>query len=311
MTVSEQPRHLHVSKITALVNNPVAVKELRGRMRGRRAFAVLTVYLLLLSVFVSLIYLLYSAAAGQPGSGASRQAGKVVFYTLLVVEGFLVVLVGPAFTAGAISGEKERQTYDLLRTTALRPGILVFGKLVSALGYVLLLVIATVPLQSIALTLGGVTLPELLVTQLLIIVAAITYAMVGLFFSTVSRSTLAASMLALMSIMGITFIVPLGIFLLASFIGPLFLALSSPNWIFSALLIYGGLLLAATNLPATLIASLLILTEENALFYYVQRIDSHSVPVLSPWYVFIFLYILLTLLLYWACVRRVRQVADR
>jgi ABC-2 type transport system permease protein len=301
----------HLSKVVSLVNNPVATKELRGRMRGRRAFVVLTVYLLLLSLFISLVYLVWVAAAGQPNSGAGRQAGKAVFYALLVVEGFLVVLIGPAFTVGAISGEKERQTYDLLRTTALRPGALVSGKLVSALSYVLLLVVAAVPLQSIALMLGGVSALELLVSQLLILVAAVAYAMVGLYFSAVSRSTLAASMLSLTSIMGVTFIIPLGILMIASFMGPLFLAVSSPNWVLSTLLIYGGLLLAATNLPATLITSLLLLTQENALFYTIQTIDSHPVPIFSPWYVFIFLYSMLTLLLYWACVRRVRRVADR
>ena len=37
------------------LQNPVTVKELRSRMRGRRAFVVLTVYLLLTSGFISLV----------------------------------------------------------------------------------------------------------------------------------------------------------------------------------------------------------------------------------------------------------------
>ena len=40
--------------------NPLLTKELRGRMRGARAFVVLTVYLLLISCVASIIYYSYS-----------------------------------------------------------------------------------------------------------------------------------------------------------------------------------------------------------------------------------------------------------
>ena len=85
MTASEQPGRFGATRVAALVNNPIAVKELRGRMRGRRAFVILTIYLLLLAVFISLVYLIFVAAAGSPGSTAGRQAGKVIFFALLVV----------------------------------------------------------------------------------------------------------------------------------------------------------------------------------------------------------------------------------
>jgi hypothetical protein len=47
----------------------VSAKELRGRMRGRRAFVVVTVYLLLLSAFAFGIYtyLKQDATLTQPG----------------------------------------------------------------------------------------------------------------------------------------------------------------------------------------------------------------------------------------------------
>ena len=40
-----------------LHDNPVALKELRSRMRGGRAFVVLTIYLVLVSALVILIYI--------------------------------------------------------------------------------------------------------------------------------------------------------------------------------------------------------------------------------------------------------------
>ena len=75
-----------------LINNPVTVKELRSRMRGRRAFVVLTIYLLLMSLFILLVYLVYAAAARNSFGPSGRQAGKAVFGAVLAVELFLVPL---------------------------------------------------------------------------------------------------------------------------------------------------------------------------------------------------------------------------
>ena len=70
-------------------------------------------------------------------------------------------------------------------------------------------------------------------------------------------------------------------------------------------------MVAATNLPATLIISEVILLEEDALFFFSQAIDGHTVTLFSPWTVYIFFYVLLTLLLYWGCIRRVRRVPTK
>ena len=43
------------------------------------------------------------------------------------------VLVGPVFTAGSITGERERQTLDLLLTTVISPWHILTGKLISGL----------------------------------------------------------------------------------------------------------------------------------------------------------------------------------
>ena len=54
-------------------SNPLLLKELRGRMRGARAFVVLTVYLLLLSCFTSIIYYAYAASSRGPGGGPDKK----------------------------------------------------------------------------------------------------------------------------------------------------------------------------------------------------------------------------------------------
>lgn len=294
----------------SLLQNPVVLKELRGRMRGSRAFLVLTLYLLIMTAVITLVYLAYTANSG-PGlsSTAARNAGKALFAAVLAVEVLLVVFIGPAFTAGAISSERERQTYDLLRTTLLTPRAFVVGKLVSALSYVFLLVAVSVPLQSIAFLLGGLSLTELLLSQLLILVAAVTYALFGLFCSAYLRSTLAATVATLSGTLFVTFGVPFIVLAGAAIIG----SLSSGSGISplaETILLAGGLVVAATNLPATLVVSELILTQENSLFLYSQFIGGSRVTLFSPWPLFILLNAIAAAVLFYACVRRVRRVSD-
>ena len=76
-------------------SNPLLVKELRGRMRGARAFIVLTVYLLLLSCFTSIIYYAYSASARGPGGGPDMAyLGKTVFASVIIIEIFMAISHG-------------------------------------------------------------------------------------------------------------------------------------------------------------------------------------------------------------------------
>ncbi len=280
-------------------------------MRGRRAFAVLTIYLALMSGLVLIVYLAFSAASNNSFGPSSRQAGKAVFAAVLTIQVFLVIFIGPAFTSAAISGEKDRQTYDLLRTTLLPAHSLVIGKLISALAYVLLLIIVSIPLQSIAFLLGGISFTELVLSQLLVIISAISYALIGLYYSTVMRSTLAASVATFASGLLLTMGGPFLAGILATLVGSFMFGPSMPSWSMQALLIYGGILLAATNLPATIIISEVFLLEEDALFYWTNVIDGHTVFILSPWYLYALFYVLVGLILYWACVRRVKKVPTR
>jgi ABC-2 type transport system permease protein len=307
MIMTEQP----ASRWRNFIENPVTVKELRSRMRGRRAFVVLTIHVLAVSGLISLVYLVYAAATDSMYGPDARQAGKTIFFTIVMMQTFLVALIGPSFTAGAISGEKERQTYDLLRTTLLSAKALVWGKLVSALSYVLLLILALIPLQSIAFLLGGVALTELLLSQLLILTAAVAYALVGLFYSSLFRSTLASSVATLGTTIALTIGTPLiGVFA-ASMIGSFLFGFSSPSWLVQASLIYLGLILSSTNLPLTLILSEVFLLQEGTLFYFTQVIDGRTVYIFSPWWAFVLLHLFLAVLLYRLTVWRVRQVPDK
>ena len=69
----------------------------------------------------------------------------------------MLLLIVPALTAGSISGERERQTLNLLLTTRMTPADIVLGKLMSSLSTVFLLVVSSFPILALVFVYGGVT----------------------------------------------------------------------------------------------------------------------------------------------------------
>ena len=105
--------------------NPILIKEMRTRMRGARAFFVLTGYVLTLSLIIGLIYMVFSK--NVPPS-LLNTAGKVLTPVLIHVQMGLICLMAPTFSASAISSEREQQTFDLLVASLARPSTILIGK---------------------------------------------------------------------------------------------------------------------------------------------------------------------------------------
>lgn len=269
-----------------LTQNPVILKELRGRMRGARAFVVITVYLGLMGLFTILLYMTYTASQTNVYGPASQVAGKVVFAGLVGIELFLVCFIAPAFTAGSISGERERQTYELLRTTLLPARSLVLGKLSSALAFIILLLLCAVPLQSLAFLLGGVEPEEVLISLVVLLATALASGSAGIFFSTLMKRTLGASVLtyafALVSVLGL----PL---LMLTFIPAYDLVFygyggSTPSPLLQAAVMYGFGLLVCLNPLATAIFTEVILVEQQSPWGMSYALNNgSSIPLVSPW----------------------------
>lgn len=190
--------------------NPVLVKELRGRMRGPRAFVVLTVYLLLLSCLVSVVYLSMTLQGNSYGNYSANldNVGRAVFVTAALSQAVLITFIAPAFTAGAITGERERKTYETLRSTLLPAHHILLGKLTVALTYLGLLLLAAVPLNGLALMLGGVSLDQVLRVLLILAQSIFSISMLGLFFSSLLRSTLASTVATYATILVLALVLP-------------------------------------------------------------------------------------------------------
>jgi ABC-2 type transport system permease protein len=163
--------------------NPIIVKELRSRMRGVRAFATLTGVLLVLGVVSYALYRIVLSTMRYSSAPLSPQVGQALFTALAFLELMMVCSITPAITAGAISGEREKLTYEMLLATPLRPSSILWGKLVSALGYVFLLIFAAVPMASLVFTFGGVTPRDMIKALVILVTVAVTLGVLGLFMS--------------------------------------------------------------------------------------------------------------------------------
>ncbi|MBW4439618.1 MAG: ABC transporter permease [Pleurocapsa minor GSE-CHR-MK-17-07R] len=290
--------------------NPMALKELRGRMRGARAFIVLSVYLGLMSAFALLIYFAFNVG-NRIGSSVGGEIGRTLFIALVGIEMLLILFIAPALTGGAITGERERQTYDLLRTTLLSPPAFVLGKLESALAYLFLLLLAAIPLQSIAFLFGGVSEGEILLAFVILGVTAVFLGALGIFFSAVMQRSTTANVRAYLLMGIVMFVVPgIGALLLDALINGLFASaapVSSP--LLETILVFVRFALNALNPVTTALTSQQVLIERQTIGFYPYTLSSTggNIPLISPWALFAGIYLVASAVLILTAVRRARR----
>ncbi len=198
--------------LNPLFDNPVVTKELRGRMRGTRTYWLLFGYLLVLSLILFFSYLGWSAQHSANmeigGNEAGFTVGRTFFKTLFYSQAVMMALITPALTAGAISVEREQRTFELLRGSILRPGAIVWGKLLSSVSFVALLLTSSLPLLSLCFLLGGVSPGKVFFAYLLLIGDAFLFGAIGLCWSAFSANTATATVLSYLTLFvffGVTF----------------------------------------------------------------------------------------------------------
>jgi len=179
------------------LSNPILIKEMRTRMRGTRAFLVLTGYVVTLSVIVSLIYIVLHKNAPTT---VVNQAGSVLTPVLIYVQMGLICLIAPTFAASAISSEREQQTFDLLVASLARPSTILLGKLGAALSYLFLTLFGSLPLIALTYSLGGVALRDIAIAYLVMVVSGITFCSMSFLWSTLIRRGVLAQLTSLISV---------------------------------------------------------------------------------------------------------------
>lgn len=191
-------------RLTAGLHNSVVGKEFRMRMRGWRSTAVLTVYMAILGI-IAIAFLTQQAG---PTSGQSSQVGLRLFQTMAIFQLFLILFVTPVSMAGAISGERQRQTWDLLLVTRLSSFGIVWGKLIAGLAFDLLLILASLPLFSLVFLFGGVAPEDIVHTYIVFLATVVLLGVLSLCISALTRrlalAMVASNLIALLLGVGVT-----------------------------------------------------------------------------------------------------------
>lgn len=140
--------------------NPILLRVVEGGGKRRRDMFIRSAYLGLL-ILVVVISLLTAGDVASLGLDSLASTSARLFQQMSYLQLGLVALLAPVFTAGAITQEKDAQTYDILLSTPLTNGQIVLGSLLSRLFFVIALLISGIPVFSITQMFGGVAISSI------------------------------------------------------------------------------------------------------------------------------------------------------
>ena len=156
--------------------NPVLRREAITTMRSWKTYGALVVFLAVSAVGACLYI---NLAMYQNYDMSFDPAAMVWLYVVLAaVQMGLVMLAVPAIAAGSISGERERQTLDLLLVTKMRPISIILGKWMASLLYF-----------------GNVSIGNLALLLVFVLCTACMVGAVSVFFSCIFKRTIVSIVL--------------------------------------------------------------------------------------------------------------------
>jgi ABC-type transport system involved in multi-copper enzyme maturation permease subunit len=142
--------------------------------------------------------------------------GSVVFFALSLALVTLATTIAPIAAAATLNRERDGRATEVILLTGLSPLTVVLGKLAAALARTLLVVAAALPTVAVAWLFGGVAPPVISLTALITVAIATLSAAAALFFSSITRSGIAAVLYGVVTIALITVVAPALIAVLAA-----------------------------------------------------------------------------------------------
>ena len=271
-------------------SNPVLLKELKLRFRAFKSFSGLMFYLAVLCIFVAGFLLIRTQFTGT--NFFRPDDSFTMFAVLSVLQMGLVMFITPGLTAGAISTEREKQTLNILLTTTQSSTQIIIGKLLSSVSFLLLILLAGLPLYSLVFLFGGVSPSQFVTIFLLYLITLVAIGSIGIMFSTITKKTI-VSMIATYGAMiflgGITaFFFFMGVSMEQMSMG---MSTATP---FAPITYFW----ASIN-PGALMVTILYPEMANSL----ESVVGISLPI---WVVYLIFYILLTVFCLFVAIRKLR-----
>src|SRR5262245_42418015 len=180
--------------------NPVYDKEIRSEIFSQGTLMlrlVIQVSMLLAIPFMAVCLYIW------PGN-AKWYISYVVMFNMLV---------GPVFSAGSVTSERERETLDLLLTTIITPWQILWGKLIAGLrvsSVLTLFLVWPVLLACVMVSVYWTNLPSVVAYLAIVLITCLATAMIALFCSVLFRKSAHAMMASYLAII-MLFCAPLAV----------------------------------------------------------------------------------------------------
>jgi ABC-type transport system involved in multi-copper enzyme maturation permease subunit len=168
---------------------PMLFYDLLRIARRTRYFLLRGLYALALSLLLAWFFLVWRVDSPADTMSAKEiaQFAETFFYTFICLQFLVVVVLTPAYTAGAIAEEKERRTLEFILATDLRNREIVLSKLATRLANLALLILTGLPILSFLQFLGGVDPNLVLVGFALTALSMISLAGLGMLNSVLTK----------------------------------------------------------------------------------------------------------------------------
>ena len=183
------------TKMNPFAKNAVLFKDMSIDIKRPKVLILMMIFNGVVATTVS-GFLLYIMTAGI---GNEKIDYRILVYMLIAIvaeEAAILFTMMPALTANTISGERERQTLDVLLTTRMTPFEIVVGKYLSCVTLGFLLILSTMPFLSLVFIYGGMNLLQLFGLVLVEILEIAYIAAFGVFFSALTKRTVFAVILS-------------------------------------------------------------------------------------------------------------------
>ena len=175
--------------------NPIVKKEIRVQARSMRiCWEVFAYEAIMAAVFFFAMLIFEQTLSYSQSNIYSSITG--LFPVLGMTQLMILGVVIPVRTSTAISGEKERQTFDIMMTTSMSPFSIIMGKAMTAIMQGMFFVVAGMPILALAFVIGGMSWGKLFTYLGVALLVSLFSAGIGIFCSSVCRQRTCAVLLS-------------------------------------------------------------------------------------------------------------------
>ncbi len=171
-----------------IINNPIILRELVAQLRKKQSFF----YLFLFVGAGILSFLGFWNSFLNYKSIYSRDFTREFLIGLTLIQGVILLLIAPLLSATAFCLEKERETWDLLRTSPINLASILLGKFISSILFVWIIMLSMIPVFSLIMPFGGVSPAEITAIFCVFTEGIIIATLIGLYCSIRWKKTIQA-----------------------------------------------------------------------------------------------------------------------